>query len=78
MVKDKKITRLTNNTDWIEDWKASKDGKYVVAVHARSLHYKFDQKVPPITFLHNFADGTEKQIFTEGRIYPNLPVVGAG
>lgn len=69
-VKDKKITRLTNNTDWIGNWSVSKDGKYVAAIHARSLHYTFDQKVPPVTILHNLADGTEKQIFTEGRIRP--------
>jgi dipeptidyl aminopeptidase/acylaminoacyl peptidase len=73
-VKDKKITRLTTNTDWIEHWSSSKDGKYAVAVHARSLHFEFDQKVPPVTFLHNLTDGTEKQIFTEGRVYPNLLV----
>jgi len=71
-VKDKKIARLTTNTDWIEHWSASKNGKYVVAVHARSLHYTFDQKVPPATFLHNLSTGTAKQIFTEGRVYPNL------
>jgi dipeptidyl aminopeptidase/acylaminoacyl peptidase len=71
-MKDKKVTRLTTNTDWIERWSASKDGKYVVAVHARSLHYTFDQKVPPVTFLHNLTDSTEKQIFTEGRVRPNL------
>jgi len=71
-MKDKKITRLTSNTDWIERWSASKDGKYAVAVHARSLHYEFDQKTPPITILHNLADGTQKQIFAEGRIYPNI------
>jgi dipeptidyl aminopeptidase/acylaminoacyl peptidase len=73
-VKDRKITRMTHNTDWIERWSASKDGKYAVAVHARSLHYTFDQKVPPVTFLHNLADGTEKQIFTDGRVYPNILV----
>jgi dipeptidyl aminopeptidase/acylaminoacyl peptidase len=71
-VKDKKITRLTSNTDWIERWSVSKDGKYAVAVHARSLHYEFDQKVPPVTILHDLADGTEKQIFSEGRVYPNI------
>ena len=69
-VKDRRIARLTNNTDWIGNWSVSKDGKYVAAVHAKSLHYTFDQKVPPITILHNIADGTEKQIFTEGRIRP--------
>ena len=69
-VKDNKITRLTTNTDWIERWQVSKDGKYVAAIHAKSLHYVFDQRVPPISILHNLSDGTEKQIFTEGRIRP--------
>jgi dipeptidyl aminopeptidase/acylaminoacyl peptidase/formylglycine-generating enzyme required for sulfatase activity len=69
-VKDKRITRLTTNTDWIGNWSVSSSGKYVVAVHEKSLHYTFDQKVPPVTILHNLADGTEKQIFAEGRIYP--------
>jgi len=69
-VKDKKITRLTANMDWIERWSVSKDGKFVAASHAKSLHYQFDQKVPPIAVLHNLSDGTEKQIFTEGRVRP--------
>jgi dipeptidyl aminopeptidase/acylaminoacyl peptidase len=69
-VKDKKVTRLTTNTDWIESWAVSRDGKYVVARHGKSLHYEFDQKVSPITILHDLAGGTEKQIFTEGRIVP--------
>src|SRR5258705_639333 len=69
-VKDKKITRLTNNTDWIGNWSVSKEGKYVAAVHEKSLHYTFDQKVPPTAILHNLNDGTEKLIFTEGRVYP--------
>jgi dipeptidyl aminopeptidase/acylaminoacyl peptidase/formylglycine-generating enzyme required for sulfatase activity len=69
-VKDKKITRLTTNTDWISNWAVSKDGKYVAAVHDKSLHYTFDQKVPPVSILHNLNDGTEKLIFTEGRIRP--------
>jgi dipeptidyl aminopeptidase/acylaminoacyl peptidase len=69
-VKEKQITRLTANTDWIGNWSVSKDGKFAVAVHEKSLHYTFDQKVPPATILHNLADGTEKQIFAEGRVYP--------
>jgi len=68
--KDGKITRLTTNTDWIERFYVSKDGKYSAAIHAKSLHYVFDQKVPPVAILHNLADGTEKRIFTEGRIRP--------
>jgi dipeptidyl aminopeptidase/acylaminoacyl peptidase len=69
-VKDKKITRLTTNSDWIDNWSVSRDGKYVAANHEKSLHYTFDQKVPPVTVLHNLSDGTEKAIFTEGRVYP--------
>jgi len=69
-VKDKKITRLTTNTDWIGNWAVAKDGKFVAAVHEKSLHYTFDQKTPPITILHNLSDGTEKRIFPEGRIHP--------
>jgi dipeptidyl aminopeptidase/acylaminoacyl peptidase len=69
-MKDKKITRLTTNTDWIASWSISKDGKFAVASHDKSLHYTFDQKVPPIAVLHNLSDGTEKQIFTEGRVRP--------
>ena len=71
-VKDKKIIRLTNNTDWIDRWAVSKDGKLVVAVHARSLHYTFDQKVPPITIVHKLTDGSEKQVLTDGRLYPTF------
>jgi dipeptidyl aminopeptidase/acylaminoacyl peptidase len=69
-VKDGKISRLTNNKDWIQDWSVSKDGKYVVASHAKSLHYVFDQKTPPAAILHNISDGSEKRIFTEGRVRP--------
>jgi dipeptidyl aminopeptidase/acylaminoacyl peptidase len=69
-VKDGKVTRQSNNADWIRSWAVSKDGKYVAAVHEKSLHYSFDQKVPPVTVLHNLSDGSEKQIFTEGRIRP--------
>ena len=69
-LKDKKVTRLTNNTDWIQRWYVSKDGKYAAAIHGKSLRYTFDQKVPPISVLHNLSDGTEKTIFTEGRIRP--------
>lgn len=68
--KDKKTTRLTDNLDWIGNWYVSKDGKYVAAIHRKSLHYTFDQKVPPVSILHNLSDGSEKEIFTEGRIRP--------
>src|SRR5579859_7313504 len=69
-IKDKKVTRLTTDTDRIQRWSVSKDGKYVAAIHGKSLRYQFDQKIPPISVLHNLSDGTEKTIFTEGRVRP--------
>jgi dipeptidyl aminopeptidase/acylaminoacyl peptidase/formylglycine-generating enzyme required for sulfatase activity len=67
-VKSNKTARLTTNTDWIQGWAVSKDGKYVAASHGKSLHYSFDQKTPPITVLHDLTTGQEKQVLTEGRI----------
>ena len=69
-VKDRKITRLTTNTDWIEDFGISPDKKYVAASHAKSLHYTFDQKVRPQVFLHDLATGTAKQVFADLRVRP--------
>jgi dipeptidyl aminopeptidase/acylaminoacyl peptidase len=67
-VKDKKITRLTTNSDWIDDFGVSPDAKYVVASHAKSLHYTFDQKVRPVVILHDLSGGPEKQLFAELRV----------
>ena len=69
-IKDKKVTRLTTNTDRIQRWSVSKDGKYAAAIHGKSLRYQFDQKIPPISVLHNLSEGGEKPIFTEGRVRP--------
>ena len=46
-VKDKKITRLTDNRNWIVDFAVSRDGKKAVAVERRELSYAWDQKTPP-------------------------------
>ncbi|MEQ1472547.1 MAG: prolyl oligopeptidase family serine peptidase, partial [Candidatus Acidiferrum sp.] len=67
-VKDKKITRLTSNTDWIENWGVSRDARYVAASHAKSLRYAFDQKTPPVIILHDLNNGQEKQILSENRV----------
>jgi dipeptidyl aminopeptidase/acylaminoacyl peptidase len=69
-VKNRKVTQLTTNTDWIEDFGVSRDMKYAVASHAKSLHYTFDQKVRPVVVLHDLTNGQEKQLFTDLRIRP--------
>jgi dipeptidyl aminopeptidase/acylaminoacyl peptidase len=65
-----KITRLTTNNDWIRDFDVSPDGKWAVTVNQQELAYQWDQKTLPKTFLVNLSDGSEKQIFSEGRIPP--------
>ncbi len=67
-VKDKKITRLTANSDWIEDFGVSPDAKYAVASHTKSLHYQFDQQVRPVVILHDLSSGQEKQLFADLRV----------
>ena len=36
-IKDKKVARVTDNTDWIGDFDVSRDGKWAVAVASREL-----------------------------------------
>jgi dipeptidyl aminopeptidase/acylaminoacyl peptidase len=70
-VKDKKITRLTDNDDWILDFAVSRDKTKAVAVARRELSYAWDQKIPPATYIVNLATGDRTQIFTNERIYPD-------
>ncbi|MCL6566292.1 MAG: prolyl oligopeptidase family serine peptidase [Acidobacteriia bacterium] len=71
-VKEKKVTRLTTNDDWIQLWAINRAGTRAVAVHQQSLAYQWDQKIPPKTFLHNLETGEAREILTEGRIRPVL------
>ncbi|MFQ5816913.1 MAG: prolyl oligopeptidase family serine peptidase [Terriglobia bacterium] len=67
-VKGKKVTRLSDNDDWIRGLWLSPDGTKVVTVHQRSLSYQFDQKVKPVTFLYDLESGARTQLFTDGKI----------
>ncbi len=69
-VKDKKVTRVTDNTDWIRNFAVSHDGKRAVAVAERELSYEWDNKVPPVVYLVDVATGQRTQIFTDGKIRP--------
>ena len=70
-VKEKKITRLTDNEDWIESFAVSRDKSKAVAVASRELSFAWDQKIPPATYLVNLATGDRTEIFTNERIYPD-------
>lgn len=69
-VKEKKVARLTDNSDWISHFDVSPDGKTAVTVDNRELSYEWDQKTAPATFLVDLATGKRKQIFTDGKIRP--------
>ena len=69
-VKDKKVTRLTDNTDWIEGFEPSKDGKKAVAVARHELSYAWDEKVPPVTYIVDLTTGQRTQIFPGRKILP--------
>jgi dipeptidyl aminopeptidase/acylaminoacyl peptidase len=70
-LKDKKVTRLTGNNDWILDFKVSRDKTKAVAVARRELSFAWDQKTPPATYIVDLAGGKTAQIFTETRIQPD-------
>jgi dipeptidyl aminopeptidase/acylaminoacyl peptidase len=69
-VKEKKVTRLTENDDWIESWTVSPDGKWAATVHAQYLSYEWDHKIPPKTFLYDLTTGKAKQVTTDERFRP--------
>ncbi len=69
-VKDKKVTRLTDNDDRITGFEVSQDKKRAVAVASRELSFEWDQKIPPVTYLVNLATGERTQVFTNERIQP--------
>jgi dipeptidyl aminopeptidase/acylaminoacyl peptidase len=66
-IKTKLVTRLTDNTDRIEDFALSPDGRRAVTIHGQSLRYPYDHRDKPLVFLYDLAAGERKQIFTERR-----------
>jgi dipeptidyl aminopeptidase/acylaminoacyl peptidase len=64
------VTPLTNNTDWIQDFALSPDGRTAVTVHQRSLSENYDQKIPSITRLTDLATGSSRIIFDGIKVIP--------
>jgi dipeptidyl aminopeptidase/acylaminoacyl peptidase len=69
-MKTRAAKRITNNTDRITRVSVSPDGHYAVTTHDRSLHYTYDQAIPPVTFLQDLVKGTSKQLLTDGKLLP--------
>ena len=64
-LEDKKIKRLTQNSDQIEDFVLSPDGKWAVTIHIDSPLYGLDARYFKKYFLLNLTDKTTKQIFKD-------------
>lgn len=60
-----KVTRVTDNGDWIEAVAVSPDGGRAVVTTRQSLSYEFDSRVPPVTRLVDLTTGEATQLFTE-------------
>jgi dipeptidyl aminopeptidase/acylaminoacyl peptidase/formylglycine-generating enzyme required for sulfatase activity len=69
-IKEKKVTRITDNNDWIRSFDVSRDGKRAIATAARELSYAWDQKTQPVSFLVDLATGQRTEVFTGSRIRP--------
>ncbi len=66
-VDSKKVTRLTENTDRIEQLAVSPDGRRAVTVHNRSLRSTYDNKIKPVLFLCDLATGERQPVFAENK-----------
>ena len=69
-VKENKVTRLTDNTDFIQNWAVSPDGKMAATVHGQYLSFEWDQKIRPKTFLYDLVKGERRELFAGQRIVP--------
>lgn len=61
-LKKKEVRRLTDNQFPIMNYAVSKDGKWLVSSHRRSLHYASDGKPTPWHFLWDLKNGGKTQI----------------
>ena len=61
-VKDRKLRRLTDNRDWIDQVAVSPDGRWAVARHQVSLSFGFDDRLPPVLMLVNLGSGEQTPV----------------
>ncbi|HMA54970.1 MAG TPA: hypothetical protein VKT17_10930, partial [Acidobacteriota bacterium] len=69
-IKDRKITRLTDNADFIQAWAVTPDGKTAMTVNGQYLSFEWDHKILPKVFLCDLAGGGRKEILASRRIIP--------
>jgi dipeptidyl aminopeptidase/acylaminoacyl peptidase len=68
--KDGSLTRLSDGRDWIEWVEVSPDGRYAAALHAQSLSFQYDHRVPPVLKVHDLGTGNVREVFAGQRVLP--------
>jgi dipeptidyl aminopeptidase/acylaminoacyl peptidase len=71
-IKEKKATRLTQNTDQIATFRLSHDKKWVLTANNQSVRFGVDKKVKPKFFLVNLADKSSTELFTDRYFKPQM------
>ena len=69
-LKSRNAERVSTNEDRITRVSVSPDAQWAVTAHDRSLHYIYDQKIKPVTFLYNLKSGAAVELFTDGKLRP--------
>tara|TARA_R110002020_G_scaffold85914_3_gene211715 strand:+ start:21393 stop:24098 length:2706 start_codon:yes stop_codon:yes gene_type:complete len=64
-LKEKSVSRLTNNEKSISSFEVSRDGKWLFYNMQRSLSYATDAQKDPFYYLKNLETGNTKQIITD-------------
>jgi dipeptidyl aminopeptidase/acylaminoacyl peptidase len=67
-VPTRKVTRLTDNPDRIEQFAVSPDGAWAVAVHSRSLRWTYDNRVKPEVWLHDLRSGRRQRVLADPKL----------
>jgi dipeptidyl aminopeptidase/acylaminoacyl peptidase len=68
IIESKKVTRLSENSDWIDSLAVSPDGRHAVAIHNRSLHYTYDNRIKPAVVLHDLDTGRHRRVFADPKL----------
>ena len=69
-VKDGKLTRLSDGSDWIEWVVVSPDGRLAAALHEQSLSFEYDHKALPVLKIHDLGSGAVRTVFEGRRVLP--------
>jgi dipeptidyl aminopeptidase/acylaminoacyl peptidase len=62
-VAGEKVTRCTDNTDRIDQFAVSADGRQAVAIHNRNLRSTYDNRTKPEVRLHDLSIGKGQRVF---------------